>query len=866
MIQVFRADHTPLVLNDELGRGGEAAVLAVGGEPGLVAKVYHKASFERVAKLQAMISSPPSDPTAGQNHVSICWPQALIFDQSRTCLGFLMPRVNFAVSEPVFKLYNPKDRWRVRPGFTWRYLLRTAVNISSAVEAIHAKGYVVGDLNESNLMVAETALVTLVDCDSMQVPQPGGNGFFRCPVGKPEYTPPELQGRDFSAADRNGIHDNFGLAVLIFHLLMEGIHPFAGVMQGIDMSLEERIRRGESPYAGSRLVKPMPIAPPFEILPREIQALFWRCFHDGHSNPQVRPDAREWRIALAAAEPDLADCQLNAQHVFSGHSAIYQCPWCQRTALFGGIDPFPQPGQQMALPAVPPRLLSSRSAVNPPRSMSLAVGSPLRPLSSSTVHRKSDPAQALARRAVSPVLAAVALLGLTITGVGGFFLWTRSGGKGDAAATTQLGGCGIADGNIGKFVHLSAGAFANNKWTYQADYAMPAACGSGSLIVDGAWVANYQKSVENGKSVRARLRLPAGKHVKVSVFSRVEGEGSVLATTFLATAAAPGTAAVVSGAVAVAPAASAPGVSGCQLTDSNIGTYVHLVEEGFGKDSWTYGAEFSMPPDCQRGSVSVEGNTIATYDKRKDAGKMVTARIHLQPAARFKVAVLSAGGAVLATKYVDTKAAPGLAPKQTDDTVYAPGGEVLAPQVVSIGAGEYTDQARKARVEGVVALEVIVGRDGKLRDPSVAHSLGSGLDQKAIEAVMAANIRPGMKGGQPVTVRYLVNVDFKMPVIAAPPASGETGFDVVHEHLLGVIGQGCSGRLTFEGNTMRFESSKHSRKFTKDDIYTLDSPGLGFIDKDRKRWKFHMDTQQKRTRQERNAALAKALDDWFHTK
>ena len=862
MIQVFRADHTPLVLNDELGRGGEAAVLAVGAEPGLVAKVYHKASFERVTKLQAMIASPPSDPTAGQNHVSICWPQALIFDRSGTCLGFLMPRVNFTVSEPVFKLYNPKDRWRARPGFTWRYLLRTAVNISSAVEAIHAKGYVVGDLNESNLMVAETALVTLVDCDSMQVPQPGGNGFFRCPVGKPEYTPPELQGRDFSAVDRNATHDNFGLAVLIFHLLMEGIHPFAGVIQGMDMSLEERIRRGESPYAGSRLVKPMPIAPPFEILPREIQALFWRCFHDGHSNPQVRPDAREWRIALALAEQDLAVCQLNAQHVFSGHCAIYQCPWCQRTALFGGIDPFPQPGHQMALPAVPPRLPSSRSAVNPPRPVSRAVVSPSRPLSGSTVPRKSEPIHAPVKRAASPVLAAVALLGLTIAGMGGFFLWTRGGGKGDMAAA-QPGGCGIADGNIGEFVHLRAGAFANNMWTYQVDYMMPAACGSGSLIVDGAWVANYQISVENGKLVSTNLRLPAGKHIKVSVFSRVEGEGSVLATKFLDTAAAPGT----GGSVAAAPGASAPRVPGCQLTNSNIDSYVRLVEEGFGKDSWSYRAEFSMPPDCQRGSVAVEGNTIASYDKKRDAGKFVTARIHLQPAARFKVDVLSASGAVLATKYFDTKTAPGLAQKQADDTVYSSGGEVLAPHVVSIGAGEYTDQARKARVEGAVAVEVIVGRDGKLRDPSVVHSLGSGLDQKAIEAVMAANIRPGMKGGQPVAVRYRVNVDFKMPVTPATlPASGETGFDVVHEHLLGIIGQGCSGRLTFEGNTMRFESSKHPRKFTKDDIYTLDSPGPGFIDNDRKRWKFHVDTEQKRARQERNAALAKALDEWFHTK
>ena len=89
---------------------------------------------------------------------------------------------------------------------------------------------------------------------------------------------------------------------------------------------------------------------------------------------------------------------------------------------------------------------------------------------------------------------------------------------------------------------------------------------------------------------------------------------------------------------------------------------------------------------------------------------------------------------------------------------------------------------------------------------------------------------------------------------------------MVHEHLLGLIGQGCGGRLTFEGSTIRFESTKHPLKFTKDDIYTLDSPGPGFIDKDRKRWKFHVDTEQKRTRQERNAVLTKALDDWFHAK
>ncbi|MEP6538881.1 MAG: hypothetical protein ABJF23_26335, partial [Bryobacteraceae bacterium] len=622
MMQAFRADRSPLVFGEELGRGGEAAVFAVTGEPGLVAKVYHKASFDRVTKLQAMIASPPSDPTAGQNHVSICWPRTLIFDRSQTCVGFLMPRVDFAVSEPLFKLYNPKDRWRARPGFTWRYLLRSAVNISSTVEAIHAKGYVVGDLNESNLMVAETALVTLVDCDSMQVPQPSGQGFFRCPVGKPEYTPPELQGRDFSTTDRSAAHDNFGLAVLVFQLLMEGIHPFAGVMRLTDMSLEERIRRGESPYAGSRIMKPMPIAPPVEILPREIQGLFWRCFHDGHSNPQARPDAREWRIALMAAEQDLAVCQLNSQHVFSRHCAIYQCPWCQRAASFGGIDPFPEPGQQMALPAVPPRPPSSRSTGNSPRPVSWPQSSA--PASPKPASAKRPSPTAAARRARNPVFVAIALLALSTLATAGIFLAIRGSGSRTAAAGTSAGGCNINDGNTGEFVHLSPVGFANNTWTYEADYKMPPACGSGSLIVDGSWVANYQGSVDNGKAVRASLRLPPGKRVKVSVFSRVEGEGSVLATTFLDIAPAPA-GGVRGGAV---PAAS--GVvrtPGCQLTDASIDSYVRFVEEGFTKDSWSYRTEFSMPADCQQGSLSVEGNVIAKYEKRRDAGKFVAAKI-----------------------------------------------------------------------------------------------------------------------------------------------------------------------------------------------------------------------------------------------
>ena len=262
-----------------------------------------------------------------------------------------MHYVDFSTNRPVLQLYNPQDRQGVAPGFTWGYLVRTASNIASVVDAIHARGYVIGDLNESNFLVSDRALVTLVDCDSMQVPKAGGGGVFRCPVGKPDFTAPELQGRDFSRTDRNPTHDNFALAVMIFHLLMEGVHPYAGVWHaaGEPPQLEDRIRMGDCPYVGSGRVTPMPMALPFDVLPSPLKSLFVRCFQYGHKSPTTRPSPHEWKEALSALERNLNTCSANRRHVYPNHLQI--CPWCERTVYLGGFDPYPPlTGMQTPLP------------------------------------------------------------------------------------------------------------------------------------------------------------------------------------------------------------------------------------------------------------------------------------------------------------------------------------------------------------------------------------------------------------------------------------------------------------------------------------------------------------------------------------
>jgi TonB family protein len=359
-------DHggRPINLDRKLGSGGEADIYALSGLSDQVAKIYFTQSSERTAKLQAMVGSPPADPTGSQGHVSICWPKTLLFSHGgKSCAGFLMHRVDFSTNVPVLQLYNPQDRQKVAPGFTWGYLVRTASNIASVVEAVHACGYVVGDLNESNFLVSDRALVTLVDCDSMQVPKAGGGRFFRCTVGKSDFTPPELQGRDFSQVDRDPTHDNFALGVMMFHLLMEGVHPYAGVWQGAGdpPHLEERIRTGDCPYVGSGRVAPMPTALPFDVLPSPVKSLFVRCFQYGHKSPTTRPSPREWREALNALERSLSPCSANRRHLYPNHLQI--CPWCERTVYLGGFDPYPLTVQQKPLKAA---AFSARQTAGPP--------------------------------------------------------------------------------------------------------------------------------------------------------------------------------------------------------------------------------------------------------------------------------------------------------------------------------------------------------------------------------------------------------------------------------------------------------------------------------------------------------------------
>jgi periplasmic protein TonB len=94
--------------------------------------------------------------------------------------------------------------------------------------------------------------------------------------------------------------------------------------------------------------------------------------------------------------------------------------------------------------------------------------------------------------------------------------------------------------------------------------------------------------------------------------------------------------------------------------------------------------------------------------------------------------------------------------------VYRVGGGVSAPVLVFKKEPEYSEEARKAKYQGTVTLYVEVDPSGKATNIRVLHSLGLGLDEKAMEAVKQWKFKPGMKDGKPVTVQASIEVNFRL--------------------------------------------------------------------------------------------------------
>jgi len=351
-------------LGEKLGEGGEGTIYLCADRPGEVVKQYLSSSrpdADKQRKLEWMIQ-------AGTPELRKCaaWPSELVRDDQGDVLGLVMPAVTDA--EKLISIYNPSLRSEINFEKQFSFDVTVAVNLARAVGRVHQAGHVIGDVNEGNFLVTPDGRVTLIDCDSFQINS--DEDVFLCGVGRPEYTPPELQGRSFAGLLRTSNHDAFGLAVLIFNLFYRGYHPYSGVRTaGDESSLADMIKRHRF-AAGRRHAAELW---PTDRLPLMahgggVAQVFERAFAPD-AGVADRPNPRTWVRTLMKLGRELGPCAAQRKHLFwqgEGSNWPNGCPWCEMGRGLEGRTSANVPGYELASSG----LVSPRASASPLRTAS----------------------------------------------------------------------------------------------------------------------------------------------------------------------------------------------------------------------------------------------------------------------------------------------------------------------------------------------------------------------------------------------------------------------------------------------------------------------------------------------------------------
>ena len=89
-------------------------------------------------------------------------------------------------------------------------------------------------------------------------------------------------------------------------------------------------------------------------------------------------------------------------------------------------------------------------------------------------------------------------------------------------------------------------------------------------------------------------------------------------------------------------------------------------------------------------------------------------------------------------------------------------GSLVEPVLLYRVDPEYSDEARKAKLQGVVLVRAVIDAGGQLRNVAVAQSLGMGLDECALAAVRKWKFRAGTRNGRPVAIPTLIQLTFRL--------------------------------------------------------------------------------------------------------
>lgn len=281
---------------DELASGGEGMVYRCPNCPKFVIKVYQDRILNNPVKRKAIerrLKDMVAITDLCQND-AFAWPRMLVYDQNHHVKGFVMRAVK---GRSLVTLQGQKQISKYFPGWNREDLAIVADDFLEKMHVLAKYGVLVNDFNPRNFIVGSDHKVRFIDCDSFQIPSAdGGTPHIATSYFASHVAPEILQNPELLNGPRNESQANFAAAIIVFQLLMCGLHPYSHKNGGTP---EDNLKSGKCPLglkSGAQL--PLGWYNLLSYFPYTLTDTFIRMFRDGHGNPSVRPSLKNLKIEV----------------------------------------------------------------------------------------------------------------------------------------------------------------------------------------------------------------------------------------------------------------------------------------------------------------------------------------------------------------------------------------------------------------------------------------------------------------------------------------------------------------------------------------------------------------------------------------
>lgn len=287
-----------LTLGKIIASGGAGDIRVCEQDPNLVIKMYKSSSdaSKYKTKLAVMLKTPPLLPILdidGEPFHQLTWPKDLVIDEQGRFAGYRMPKISLNQSVSLERFLQRRMREHEGLPEFYAHRINAAHNLAVVVEALNKRGHHIIDLKPQNCFMHRSKLyLTLLDCDGFSISSEEGMVFPAYQYSE-EYIAPEFLKK---LPEELGEHqDRFALAVIVFKLLNNGIHPFQAGMKTAQKTISQMVSEKKYAYGvkGSKNLIPHNQSL-HEYFPDELREAFDRAF----TSKTNRPSASEWRELL----------------------------------------------------------------------------------------------------------------------------------------------------------------------------------------------------------------------------------------------------------------------------------------------------------------------------------------------------------------------------------------------------------------------------------------------------------------------------------------------------------------------------------------------------------------------------------------